>query len=57
MAPIIEHADIRRTLLTMQSMTQAARMICVATAAALDVSHRAHERGRARSRPRPARRC
>ena len=39
MAPIIEHADIRRTLLTMQSMTQAARMICVATAAALDVSN------------------
>ncbi len=41
MAPIIEHADIRRTLLTMQSMTQAARMICVATAAALDVADRA----------------
>ena len=40
MAPIIEHADIRRTLLTMQSMTQAARMICIATAAAADVAHR-----------------
>jgi acyl-CoA dehydrogenase len=39
MAPIIEHADIRRTLLTMQSMTQAARMICLATAAAIDQSH------------------
>ena len=38
MAPIIEHADVRRTLLTMQSMTQAARMICLATAAALDVA-------------------
>ena len=41
MAPIIEHADVRRTLLTMQSMTQAARMICIATAAALDVADRA----------------
>ncbi len=40
MAPIIEHADVRRTLLTMQSMTQAARMICMATAAATDVQHR-----------------
>jgi acyl-CoA dehydrogenase len=41
MSPIIGHADIRRTLLTMQSMTQAARMICIATAAALDVADRA----------------
>ncbi len=53
MAPIIEHADIRRTLLTMQSMTQAARMICVATAAALDVADRAatpEERSAAQTR-------
>jgi hypothetical protein len=40
MAPIIEHADIRRTLLTMRAMTQAARMICLATAAATDVMNR-----------------
>ncbi len=39
MSPIIEHPDVRRTLLTMQSMTQAARMICTATAAALDLAH------------------
>jgi len=40
MAPIIEHPDIRRALLGMQSLTQAARMICLATAAAIDISHR-----------------
>jgi acyl-CoA dehydrogenase len=40
MAVIIEHPDVRRNLLTMQSMTQAARMICIATAAALDVADR-----------------
>ena len=43
MIPIIEHADIRRTLLTMKATTQAARMICFATAYALDVSHRASD--------------
>ena len=41
MAPIIEHADIRRSLMTMKAMTQAARMICLATAAAMDTAHRA----------------
>ena len=41
MAPIIEHADIRRSLMTMKAMTQAARMICLATAAAIDTAHRA----------------
>ncbi|MFN0217944.1 MAG: acyl-CoA dehydrogenase [Hyphomicrobium sp.] len=40
MSPIIEHADIRRTLLTMKATTQAARMICFATSYALDVAHR-----------------
>ena len=40
MAPIIEHADIRRSLMTMKAMTQAARMICHATAAAIDLGHR-----------------
>ena len=32
MAPIIEHADIRRTLMTMKALTQAARAICLVTA-------------------------
>ncbi len=40
MSPIIEHPDVRRMLLTMKGLTQASRMICVATAAALDVAHR-----------------
>jgi acyl-CoA dehydrogenase len=35
-APIIEHPDIKRTLMTMRSLTQAARTICYATAIALD---------------------
>jgi alkylation response protein AidB-like acyl-CoA dehydrogenase len=39
MSPIIEHADVRRMLLTMKAMTQAARMICFATARELDVAH------------------
>ncbi|MGE0626569.1 MAG: acyl-CoA dehydrogenase [Hyphomicrobiaceae bacterium] len=38
--PIIEHPDIRRMLLTMRAMTQAARMVCLATAAAIDRAHR-----------------
>jgi len=41
MAPIIVHADIRRTLLTMKALTQAARMICLATAGELDVANSA----------------
>jgi acyl-CoA dehydrogenase len=40
MSPIVEHADIRRTILTMQAMTQAARTICLMTAREMDVSHR-----------------
>jgi alkylation response protein AidB-like acyl-CoA dehydrogenase len=39
MSPIIEHADIRRMLLTMKALTQAARMICYATARELDIAH------------------
>ena len=39
MAPIIEHPDIRRMLLTMKSMTDAARAICYATAVAIDGAH------------------
>jgi len=40
-SPIIEHADVRRMLLTMRALTRAARAICYATAAAIDRSHRA----------------
>jgi butyryl-CoA dehydrogenase len=40
MSPIIEHPDIKRTLVDMHSKTAAARMICLATAAALDRYHR-----------------
>ncbi len=39
--PIIEHADVRRMLLTMRALTRAARAICYATAAAIDRSQRA----------------
>ncbi len=41
MGPIVEHADIRRQILTMKGLTQAARAICLVTAAAHDVAHRA----------------
>jgi alkylation response protein AidB-like acyl-CoA dehydrogenase len=41
MAPIIAHPDVRRMLLTMQALTQAARGICHATATATDISHQA----------------
>jgi 3-(methylsulfanyl)propanoyl-CoA dehydrogenase len=41
MAPIIEHADIRRSLLTMKALTQAARSICLVTAKETDVARRA----------------
>jgi hypothetical protein len=41
MSPIIEHADVRRMLLTMKALTQAARMICLATAREQDIGHRA----------------
>jgi acyl-CoA dehydrogenase len=36
--PIIAHADVQRMLLTMRSLTRAARAICLATAVALDRS-------------------
>ncbi len=41
MSPIIEHADIRRTIMTMKSMVQAARAICLVTAREIDLLHRA----------------
>lgn len=37
-SPIIEHADVRRMLLSMKALTQAARMICFATARELDIA-------------------
>jgi len=43
MSPIIEHADVRRMLLTMKAMTQAARMICYATARELDIAQRSDD--------------
>ncbi len=41
--PIVEHADVRRMLLTMRALTQSARAICYATAIALDRSHQAKD--------------
>ena len=43
MSPIIEHADIRRNLMTMKALTQAARAICLVTARETDVSRRAKD--------------
>jgi acyl-CoA dehydrogenase len=40
MSPIIDHPDVRRMLLTMRALTQAARAICYATAMALDRAER-----------------
>ncbi len=38
MTPIINHPDIRRTLMTMRALTQGSRAICLATAMALDIA-------------------
>jgi alkylation response protein AidB-like acyl-CoA dehydrogenase len=43
MSPIIEHADVRRNLMTMRALTQAARAICVVTAREIDISHNAKD--------------
>jgi alkylation response protein AidB-like acyl-CoA dehydrogenase len=40
---IAEHPDVRRMLLTMRTMTAAARAICYATAVALDRAHRSKD--------------
>ena len=40
MAPIIAHPDVRRMLLTMRALTQAARAVCYTTAMALDRAER-----------------
>src|SRR5271170_5370037 len=39
-APIIAHPDVKRMLLTMRALTQAARVICYATAIAIDRGER-----------------
>jgi alkylation response protein AidB-like acyl-CoA dehydrogenase len=46
MAPIIEHPDIRRSLLTMKALTQAARAICLVTARETDIARRAKDPAR-----------
>ncbi len=43
MAPILEHADIRRSLMTMKALTQAARAICLVTARETDVARRSQD--------------
>ena len=43
MVPIIEHADVRRMLATMRALTNAARAISYATAAAIDRSQQCQE--------------
>ncbi|MCX7338987.1 MAG: acyl-CoA dehydrogenase family protein [Hyphomicrobiales bacterium] len=39
MSPIVEHADVRRNLMTMLALTNAARAICYLTSAELDRAH------------------
>ncbi|HEU0061166.1 MAG TPA: acyl-CoA dehydrogenase family protein [Hyphomicrobiaceae bacterium] len=43
MAPIIEHADVRRALMTMKALTWAARAICLVTARETDVARRSND--------------
>jgi acyl-CoA dehydrogenase len=45
MRPIIEHADTRRSIMTMKAMTQAARAICLVTAREIDIAHRGKTEG------------
>ena len=49
-APIIAHPDVKRMLMTMRALTQAARAICYATAVALDRAERGTDEARARGR-------
>lgn len=39
-SPIFAHADVKRMLMSMRALTQAARAICYTTAVAIDRSHR-----------------
>ena len=43
-APIITHPDVKRMLITMRALTQAARSICYATALALDRAERSTDK-------------
>jgi acyl-CoA dehydrogenase len=43
-APIIVHPDVKRMLMTMRALTQAARSICYATAMALDRAERGSDK-------------
>ena len=45
MAPIVEHPDVRRNLITMRALTAAGRAICLATAREIDLSERAAQAG------------
>ncbi len=42
-SPIVQHPDVKRMLLTMRALTQASRMICLATAAELDRAERSSD--------------
>ena len=46
METIIHHPDVRRMIMTMRAMTEAARAICYTTAGALDRAHREQDAGR-----------
>jgi acyl-CoA dehydrogenase len=46
MSPIALHPDVQRMLMTMRAKTEAARLICLMTANALDVSKRAADEGK-----------
>jgi acyl-CoA dehydrogenase len=43
MVPIIDHPDVRRSLMTMRALTQAARALCLVTAKHTDVARRAKD--------------
>ena len=45
MVPIIDHPDVRRSLMTMRALTQAARALCLVTAKHTDVARRAKDAG------------
>ncbi len=49
-SPIIEHADVRRMLLTMKATNEAMRCLCYSNAEAFDVATRHPDAGHARSR-------
>ena len=55
MAPIIEHPDVQRMLMTMKASVHAARGICHLTAASLDLASHGRTRGGARRRRRSRR--